>query len=150
MKAIKLSFSVSYQLLTPSVLIGRLINAHQHLIALRISEYLGINQVSYDVVSVISILHLTFSCKLKRANLLVNLFHPSQVCVLYVTTVYNYTIFLFFSHVSNLSCVYSLLFFELNDIFSFFHLHHVQELIGACRVYSSAVYWIFSALTFLC
>lgn len=34
------------QLLTPSVLIGRLINAHQHLLALRISEYLGMNQVS--------------------------------------------------------------------------------------------------------
>ena len=34
------------QLLTPAVLIGRLINAHQHLLALRISEYLGMNQVS--------------------------------------------------------------------------------------------------------
>ncbi|KAL5571351.1 hypothetical protein UlMin_020948 [Ulmus minor] len=33
-----------YKLLTPSVLIGRLINAHQHLLALRISEYLGTNQ----------------------------------------------------------------------------------------------------------
>ncbi|KAK3023745.1 hypothetical protein RJ639_044454 [Escallonia herrerae] len=33
-----------YKLLTPSVLIGRLINAHQHLVALRISEYLGLNQ----------------------------------------------------------------------------------------------------------
>lgn len=33
-----------YKLLTPSVLIGRLINAHQHLLALRISEYLGMNQ----------------------------------------------------------------------------------------------------------
>lgn len=34
------------QLLTPSVLIGRLINAHQHLLSLRIAEYLGMNQVS--------------------------------------------------------------------------------------------------------
>ncbi|KAH1197654.1 hypothetical protein AAZX31_18G104300 [Glycine max] len=33
-----------YKLLTPSVLIGRLINAHQHLLALKISEYLGMNQ----------------------------------------------------------------------------------------------------------
>ncbi|KAK4607376.1 hypothetical protein RGQ29_001281 [Quercus rubra] len=33
-----------YKLLTPAVLIGRLINAHQHLLALRISEYLGMNQ----------------------------------------------------------------------------------------------------------
>ncbi|KAE8037229.1 hypothetical protein FH972_009838 [Carpinus fangiana] len=33
-----------YKLLTPSVLIGRLINAHQHLLALRIAEYLGMNQ----------------------------------------------------------------------------------------------------------
>ncbi|KAG5017440.1 hypothetical protein JHK85_023576 [Glycine max] len=33
-----------YKLLTPSVLIGRLINAHQHLLALKVSEYLGMNQ----------------------------------------------------------------------------------------------------------
>ncbi|KAF6134565.1 hypothetical protein GIB67_022305, partial [Kingdonia uniflora] len=33
-----------YQLLTPPVLIGRLINAHQHLVALRISEYLFLSQ----------------------------------------------------------------------------------------------------------
>nr|XP_023878112.1 protein VACUOLELESS1 isoform X1 [Quercus suber]XP_023878113.1 protein VACUOLELESS1 isoform X2 [Quercus suber] len=33
-----------YKLLTPPVLIGRLINAHRHLLALRISEYLGMNQ----------------------------------------------------------------------------------------------------------
>ncbi|XP_059629226.1 protein VACUOLELESS1 [Cornus florida] len=33
-----------YKMLTSSVLIGRLINAHQHLLALRISEYLGMNQ----------------------------------------------------------------------------------------------------------
>lgn len=33
-----------YKLLTAPVLIGRLINMHQHLLALRISEYLGMNQ----------------------------------------------------------------------------------------------------------
>ncbi|OMO95888.1 hypothetical protein CCACVL1_05201 [Corchorus capsularis] len=33
-----------YKLLTPSVLIARLINAHRHLLALRISEYVGMNQ----------------------------------------------------------------------------------------------------------
>ncbi|KAL9319611.1 hypothetical protein ACSQ67_011450 [Phaseolus vulgaris] len=33
-----------YKLLTPSVLIGRLINAHRHLLALKISEYIGMNQ----------------------------------------------------------------------------------------------------------
>ncbi|GMP53908.1 hypothetical protein CsSME_00019228 [Camellia sinensis var. sinensis] len=33
-----------YKLLTPSVLVGRLINAHHHVVALRISEYLGMNQ----------------------------------------------------------------------------------------------------------
>ncbi|CAA6661340.1 unnamed protein product [Spirodela intermedia] len=32
-----------YKLLTPSVLIGRLVNAHQHLLALRISEHLNMN-----------------------------------------------------------------------------------------------------------
>ncbi|MED6220758.1 vacuolar protein sorting-associated protein 16 [Stylosanthes scabra] len=35
-----------YKLLSPSVLIGRLINAHRHLLALRISEYLGTNQIT--------------------------------------------------------------------------------------------------------
>ncbi|XP_050381114.1 protein VACUOLELESS1 [Argentina anserina] len=33
-----------YKLLTPSVLIARLINSYKHLLALRISEYLGMNQ----------------------------------------------------------------------------------------------------------
>lgn len=33
-----------YKLLTPSVLVGRLINAHKHLVALQISEYLSLNQ----------------------------------------------------------------------------------------------------------
>ncbi|MCL7045510.1 hypothetical protein MKW94_019665 [Papaver nudicaule] len=33
-----------YKLLTAPILIGRLINAHQHLLALRISEYIGMSQ----------------------------------------------------------------------------------------------------------
>ncbi|KAK9153282.1 hypothetical protein Sjap_000762 [Stephania japonica] len=33
-----------YKVLTAPVLIGRLINSHQHLVALRISEYVGLNQ----------------------------------------------------------------------------------------------------------
>ncbi|GJX66940.1 protein vacuoleless1 [Tanacetum coccineum] len=33
-----------YKFLTPSVLIGRLVNAHQHLLALKISDYHGMNQ----------------------------------------------------------------------------------------------------------
>ncbi|KAK4758882.1 hypothetical protein SAY87_020183 [Trapa incisa] len=33
-----------YKLLTSSVLVARLINAHQHFLALRVSEYLGLNQ----------------------------------------------------------------------------------------------------------
>ncbi|RZC65179.1 hypothetical protein C5167_008873 [Papaver somniferum] len=32
-----------YKLLTAPVLIGRLINAHQHLLALRISDYIGLS-----------------------------------------------------------------------------------------------------------
>ncbi|EPS58224.1 hypothetical protein M569_16591, partial [Genlisea aurea] len=33
-----------YKLLTPSVLINRLVNAHKHLLAFRVSEYLGFNR----------------------------------------------------------------------------------------------------------
>jgi hypothetical protein len=43
-------FAYYHQMLTPSVLIGRLINAHQHFLALRISEYLGMNQVRMHIV----------------------------------------------------------------------------------------------------
>nr|GEX03270.1 protein vacuoleless1 [Tanacetum cinerariifolium] len=41
-----------YKLLTPSVLIGRLVNAHQHLLALKISDYLGMTTkgISYAAV----------------------------------------------------------------------------------------------------
>ncbi|GFZ05507.1 vacuoleless1 [Actinidia rufa] len=40
-----------YKLLTPSILVGRLINAHRHALAVRISEYLGMNQVSTSFMS---------------------------------------------------------------------------------------------------
>ncbi|XP_027064710.1 protein VACUOLELESS1 [Coffea arabica] len=67
-----------YKLLTPSVLIGRLINAHQHLIALRISEYLGINQ---EVV----IMHwacnkITSSLAIPDADLLQILLDKLKLC----------------------------------------------------------------------
>lgn len=43
------------QLLTAPVLIGRLINANHHLVALRISEYLNLNPV-------VLFIHMTFWC----------------------------------------------------------------------------------------
>ncbi|KAL3508949.1 hypothetical protein ACH5RR_028350 [Cinchona calisaya] len=67
-----------YKLLTPSVLVGRLINAHQHLLALRISEYLGLNQ---EVV----IMHwvcnkITSSLAIPDANLLEILLDKLKLC----------------------------------------------------------------------
>lgn len=67
-----------YKLLTPSVLIGRLINAHQHFLALRISEYLGMNQ---EVV----IMHwacskLTASSAIPDASLLEILLDKLKLC----------------------------------------------------------------------
>ncbi|KAF4373221.1 hypothetical protein F8388_010477 [Cannabis sativa] len=67
-----------YKLLTTSVLIGRLINAHQHLLALRISEYLGMNQ---EVV----IMHwacskITASLAIPDATLLDILLHKLRIC----------------------------------------------------------------------
>lgn len=67
-----------YKLLTPSVLIGRLINAHQHLLALRISEYLGMNQ---EVV----IMHwacnkITSSLAIPDADLLQILLDKLKLC----------------------------------------------------------------------
>ena len=49
------------QLLTPSVLICRLINAHQHLLGLRISEYLGMNQVSWVFYHIYYCIMISFS-----------------------------------------------------------------------------------------
>nr|GLL22788.1 protein VACUOLELESS1 [Ipomoea trifida] len=67
-----------YKLLTPSVLIARLINAHHHLLALRISEYLGMNQ---EVV----IMHwactkITTSSATPDANLLEILLDKLKLC----------------------------------------------------------------------
>ncbi|KAK4278953.1 hypothetical protein QN277_016723 [Acacia crassicarpa] len=67
-----------YKLLTPSVLIGRLINAYQHLLALRISEYLGMNQ---EVV----IMHwacskITASLNIPDATLLELLLDKLKMC----------------------------------------------------------------------
>jgi hypothetical protein len=67
-----------YKLLTPSVLICRLINAHRHLLALRISEYLGMNQ---EVV----IMHwacskITASLAIPDANLLEILLDKLKLC----------------------------------------------------------------------
>ncbi|KAH6780752.1 vacuoleless1 [Perilla frutescens var. hirtella] len=67
-----------YKLLTPSVLINRLINAHKHLLALRISEYLGLNQ---EVV----IMHWTCtkisaSAAIPDANLLEILLDKLKIC----------------------------------------------------------------------
>ncbi|XP_022759131.1 protein VACUOLELESS1-like isoform X2 [Durio zibethinus] len=65
-------------LLTPSVLIARLINAHHHLLALRISEYVGMNQ---EVV----IMHwacskITASLAIPDASLLEILLDKLKLC----------------------------------------------------------------------
>lgn len=67
-----------YKLLTPVVLISRLINAHSHLLALRISEYLGMNK---EVV----IMHwacakITASASTPDAHLLEILLDKLQLC----------------------------------------------------------------------
>ncbi|XP_041994658.1 protein VACUOLELESS1-like [Salvia splendens] len=67
-----------YKLLTPSVLINRLINAHKHLLALRISEYLGLSR---EVV----IMHwtctkITASAAIPDATLLQILLDKLKIC----------------------------------------------------------------------
>ncbi|CAI9757174.1 unnamed protein product [Fraxinus pennsylvanica] len=67
-----------YKLLTPSVLINRLINAHKYLLALRITEYLGMNQ---EVV----IMHwactkITASLGIPDASLLEILLDKLKIC----------------------------------------------------------------------
>uniref|UniRef100_A0A5B7BBB9 Protein VACUOLELESS1 n=1 Tax=Davidia involucrata TaxID=16924 RepID=A0A5B7BBB9_DAVIN len=67
-----------YKMLTPSVLIGRLINVYQHLLALQISEYLGMNQ---EVV----IMHwacskITASLAISDASLLEILLDKLKLC----------------------------------------------------------------------
>ncbi|XP_037491912.1 protein VACUOLELESS1 isoform X1 [Jatropha curcas] len=70
---IGISLSIQqYKSLTAPVLIGRLINAHQHLLALRIAEYLGMNQVSFeynhDCLVVIFYWHLQLWCFFHKLN----------------------------------------------------------------------------------
>lgn len=67
-----------YKLLTPSVLIGRLINAHHHLLALRISEYLGLNQEV--VVMHWACLKITSSSAIPDRSLLEILLEKLKLC----------------------------------------------------------------------
>ncbi|PKI55713.1 hypothetical protein CRG98_023929 [Punica granatum] len=67
-----------YKLLTPSVLIARLINAHQHLLALRISEYLGLNQEV--VIMHWSCSKITASLAIPDATLLEILLDKLRLC----------------------------------------------------------------------
>ncbi|XP_015082557.1 protein VACUOLELESS1 [Solanum pennellii] len=67
-----------YKLLTPAVLIARLINAHRHLLALQISEYLSMNQ---EVV----VMHwtstkITASAAIPDATLLEMLLDKLKIC----------------------------------------------------------------------
>ncbi|XVF20922.1 hypothetical protein REPUB_Repub12eG0045500 [Reevesia pubescens] len=66
------------QLLTPSVLIARLINAHRHLLALRISEYVGMNQEV--VIMHWSCSKITASLAIPDATLLEILFDKLKLC----------------------------------------------------------------------
>ncbi|XP_044503267.1 protein VACUOLELESS1 isoform X1 [Mangifera indica] len=69
-----------YKLLTASVLIGRLINAHHHLLALRISEYLGMNQVSEVVIMHWACSKITASLAIPDATLLEILLDKLRLC----------------------------------------------------------------------
>lgn len=67
-----------YKLLTPSVLIGRLINTHHHLLALRISEYLGMDQEV--VIMHWACLKITTSSAISDINLLETLLEKLKLC----------------------------------------------------------------------
>ncbi|KZV16281.1 vacuolar protein sorting-associated protein 16 [Dorcoceras hygrometricum] len=67
-----------YKLLTPTILINRLINAHKHLLALRISEYLGLNQEV--VVMHWACTKITASLPISDANLLQILLDKLKIC----------------------------------------------------------------------
>uniref|UniRef100_A0A7N0UAE0 Protein VACUOLELESS1 n=1 Tax=Kalanchoe fedtschenkoi TaxID=63787 RepID=A0A7N0UAE0_KALFE len=67
-----------YKLLTPSVLISRLINCHHHLLALRISEYLGMNPEL--VVMHWACSKITASLAIPDATLLALLLEKLQLC----------------------------------------------------------------------
>ncbi|CAA2961645.1 VACUOLELESS1 [Olea europaea subsp. europaea] len=67
-----------YKLLTPSVLINRLINAHKYLLALRISEYLGMSQ---EVVMMHwACTKITASLGISDASLLEILLDKLKIC----------------------------------------------------------------------
>uniref|UniRef100_A0A165YW57 Protein VACUOLELESS1 n=1 Tax=Daucus carota subsp. sativus TaxID=79200 RepID=A0A165YW57_DAUCS len=67
-----------YKLLTPSVLIGRLINTHHHLLALRISEYLGMDQEV--VIMHWACLKITASSAIPDSTLLEILLEKLKLC----------------------------------------------------------------------
>ncbi|KAK1404751.1 putative vacuolar protein sorting-associated protein 16-like [Heracleum sosnowskyi] len=67
-----------YKLLTPSVLIGRLTNSHHHLLALRISEYLGMDQEV--VIMHWACLKITASSSIPDNNLLEILLEKLKLC----------------------------------------------------------------------
>ncbi|KAK1321762.1 hypothetical protein QJS10_CPA03g00634 [Acorus calamus] len=67
-----------YKLLTAPVLIGRLINSHQHLVALRISEYLNLNQEV--VVMHWACAKITNSLAIPDADLLAILLDKLKLC----------------------------------------------------------------------
>ncbi|XP_073138989.1 protein VACUOLELESS1 isoform X2 [Henckelia pumila] len=67
-----------YKLLSPTILINRLINAHKHLLALRISEYLGLNQEV--VVMHWACTKITASLPISDASLLQILLDKLKIC----------------------------------------------------------------------
>eukprot|EP00258_Populus_trichocarpa_P035766 XP_024451785.1 protein VACUOLELESS1 isoform X2 [Populus trichocarpa] len=67
-----------YKLLSAPVLVGRLINAHQHLLALRISEYVGLNQE--EVVMHWACAKITASLAIPDAALLEILLDKLKLC----------------------------------------------------------------------
>ncbi|XP_073050524.1 protein VACUOLELESS1 [Primulina eburnea] len=67
-----------YKLLTPNILINRLINAHKHLLALRISAYLGMNQEV--VVMHWACTKITASLAISDASLLQMLLNKLKIC----------------------------------------------------------------------
>ncbi|XP_075506458.1 protein VACUOLELESS1 [Primulina tabacum] len=67
-----------YKLLTPTILINRLINAHKHLLALRISAYLGMNQEV--VVMHWACTKITASLAISDASLLRMLLDKLKIC----------------------------------------------------------------------
>ncbi|KAI3967604.1 hypothetical protein MKW92_003479 [Papaver armeniacum] len=69
-----------YKLLTAPVLIGRLINAHQHLLALRISKYIGLSQQEVVVMHHWACAKITNSPAIDDAALLEMLLDKLKLC----------------------------------------------------------------------